>query len=413
MLISDVQAWPLSSPINPPQKRSFHGGTRALHKRDIVLVAIDTADGQRGYATVGASSSSLREHFDDKTQSTTANILEGPVAGVLEGETIDAISDAHELMADLDLSVKLASEVVSGIDIALYDIKGKRQGTPIYELLNDSNPTTELPLYASAGMYMPPSGYAKQAETLAELGFFGYKYRPGIGPEDDQETIERLRDAVEDRCELMIDAHTWWKLGDAYDKEAIDELLAAYEAADAYWLEEPVAPDDYSGYQEMSKWTAVPLAGGESEPSPKGLIDLAEIDAVSFLQGDVRHHAGFTGCWRAIKYCAGNDVQFVPHHFGTWLGLIANSHLVAAAPETNLLEYPVFTNDPALASTDDPGMYPFDLAFDILDDKPDIQDGRLQVPDGPGLGVSVNEGVIEEYPFQEGAWTTFEYDSGT
>jgi L-alanine-DL-glutamate epimerase-like enolase superfamily enzyme len=90
---------------------------------------------------------------------------------------------------------------------------------------------------------------------------------------------------------------------------------------------------------------------------------------------------------------------------------VANSHLVAAAGGT-LLEYPVFEDDPALDTddTDDPGMYPFSLAFDVLDDDLDIDDGRLSVPDGPGLGVDMNLDVVKSYPYIEGPWTEFVYD---
>lgn len=87
--------------------------------------------------------------------------------------------------------------------------------------------------------------------------------------------------------------------------------------------------------------------------------------------------------------------------------------MIAAAPETSLVEYPVFENDPALDIEDvpDPGMYPFDLAFDLIEGEPSIDDGKLSVPDGPGLGVEVDMDVVDEYPFIEGPWTEFHYDN--
>jgi L-alanine-DL-glutamate epimerase-like enolase superfamily enzyme len=149
------------------------------------------------------------------------------------------------------------------------------------------------------------------------------------------------------------------------------------------------------------------------EPLAQGLVALAETDAVRFLQGDVRHHGGFTGCLNAVEHCnAREDVLYVPHNFGTLLGLVANAHLVSGAVEGDLLEYPVFEDDPHLDAEADPGMYPFELAFDLVEGTLDVHDGKLTVPDGPGLGIEVNEDVVDEYPFVEGAWTTFEYEDG-
>ncbi|MFC4440342.1 MULTISPECIES: mandelate racemase/muconate lactonizing enzyme family protein [Natrialbaceae] len=412
MDITDVRGYALSSSIDPIQDRPFFGGVRRLRKRDVVLVVVETRDGRRGFATAGASSSAMREYFEGDSQETFAEVVDESVAGALEGESIDEIADAHDLIVETDLPANLRTEAISAVDVALYDLRGKELGAPIYELLAEeygTDPTVEMPLYASAGMYMEPEGYVEQAETLEELGFFGYKYRPGVGPEGDRRTVNLLADAVDD-IEIMLDVHTWWKLGESYGRDTVRELVEHAADRGAYWIEEPVEPDDYAGYIDLAE-TGAPLAGGESEESPTELVELGKTGAIDFLQGDVRHHEGFTGCRDAIEYCDGRNVEFVPHNFGTWLGLQANAHLVAAAPDVRLLEYPVFEDDPALAdTTTDPGMYPFDLAFDIIEGQPAIENGRMTVSDAPGLGVDVDLNILEEYPFVDGPWTEFHYD---
>ena len=411
MKIADIDAYALSSPIDPPQERRFHGGVRTLYKRDFVLVVVETADGERGFAPAGASSSAMREFFEGASQRDFAETIETEIGPALEGSELDDPADVHDLELDADVSGIVASQALSTIDVALHDIAGKRWGIPVYELLapEEYEPTTRLPLYASAGMYMEPEGYAEQASLLEECGFFGYKYRPGVGPAADVRTAELLDDAVSE-TELMADAHTWWKLEDPYTEAERADVVDAYTDHDFYWLEEPVGPDDYDGYRALADESGVPLAGGESEESPAGLRTLGETGAVEFLQGDVRHHRGFTGCRAAAEWCEGRDVAFVPHNFGTWLGLVANAHLVAATPEAELVEYPVFEDDPLLDAGGDPGMYPFELAFDIVEGAPDVADGYLAVPEGPGLGVEVDLDVLEEYPFVEGPWTAFDYD---
>ncbi|WP_331234101.1 mandelate racemase/muconate lactonizing enzyme family protein [Natronorarus salvus] len=411
MRITSIDGYALSSPIDPEQERVFHGGVRTLRKRDVVLVVVETADGTRGVAPSGASSSAMREYFEDDSQGSFADLIEGPIAARLEGEQIDDPADVAHLLEDVDVPTRLREQAVAALDVALYDVRGRELGAPIYELLaelTDETPTTDLPLYASAGMYMQPDAYAEQAALIEDAGFLGYKYRPGIGPDGDRRILELLVERT--GIDPMIDAHTWWKIeGDAYDRETVRSLVEHAGDHGAYWVEEPVAPDDYDGYRALSD-LGVPLAGGESEHSAAGLIDLAETGSVSYLQGDVRHHGGFTGCWDAVTHCVGREIEYVPHNFGTWLGLIANAHVVAAAPETSLLEYPVFERDPVIDVDGDPGMYPFDLAFDVITGEVDVHDGFLRVPDGPGLGVDVDLSVVEEYPFIEGPWTTFDYD---
>lgn len=412
MRLADIRGYALSSPIDPPQDRSFYGGTRRLLKRDVVLVIVETADGTRGVATAGASSSAMTEYFEGESHGTFADVISGPIAETLEGETIETVDDAHALIRDANISPEDLTEAISAIDVALYDIRGRELGTPVYALLAEeygTEPTTELDLYASAGMYMEPDGYVEQAEVIENLGFFGYKYRPGIGVEADRYTVELLSEALSE-CEIMLDGHTWWKLPEGYDRETVWDLVSHAAEHGAYWVEEPVEPDDYEGYVDLSQ-IGVSLAGGESEETPAGLVELGKTGAVEFLQGDVRHHQGFTGCREAVEFCAGrNDVEFVPHNFGTWIGLAANAHLVAAAPETTLVEYPVFENDPLFDVNPDPGMYPFDLAFDLIEGQPAIENGVISVSNGPGLGIDVNLDVIDKYPFVDGPWTEFHYD---
>ncbi|WP_433632627.1 mandelate racemase/muconate lactonizing enzyme family protein [Halomicrococcus sp. NG-SE-24] len=410
MKITNVTAHGLSSPIRPAREHEFSGGTRKILKRDFVLVLVETIDGEVGYAPAGASSSAMREYFDGATHNNFVKVIDDVIAPTLEDEEIDDVTTAHNLIDDINIPGFLRSQIISAIDIALYDLIGKRQNTPIYKLLlkqSDvtADPNRTLPLYASGGMYMPPEGYAEEAAGLAEYGFSGYKYRPGLGPEDDLRAIKLIREAVGDEMDIMVDAHTWWKMGEkSYSPDQVQELTAKFQEYDVYWVEEPVKPDAHSEYRKLRDATGTPLAGGESKESPEGLKQLVDTGAVDFLQGDVRHHRGFTGCWDVVQYCQETDVTFVPHHFGTQLGLVANAHLVAAAPGSELLEYPVFESDRH------PGMYPFPLADDILQSPFNVEGGELTVPDDPGLGVDINLEVLSEYPYKEGAWTEFHYD---
>lgn len=407
--IRDVTAYGLSSTLPKPRTFEFAGGVRRIFKRDAVLVELQTADGLLGHAPVGASSSAMREYFEDATQDNLIGVINDIIAPAVEGESAADRTRVAEVIRDVNLPSFLRSQAAAAVDIALYDVAGKRHGAPIYDLLCDCldaerDPVTELPMYASGGMYMPPEDYVAEATSLRDAGFSAYKYRPGRGYDEDIETFERLVSAVGDDMDLMVDAHTWWKMGEqSYADDEVRELTQRFAEGGAYWVEEPVAPDDVAGYRALDASTDAALAGGENAESAAELIELAESGAFSYLQGDVRHHEGYTGCLEAVQYCHDADVTFVPHNFGTHLCLVANAHLVAANPTTPYLEYPAYEVD------DHDGMYPYPLATDILETSLDVDDGTLSMPDGPGLGVEVNRDVVDDYPYVEGTWTEFVY----
>lgn len=405
MRFSEVTVYSLSCPIEPQQIRPFHGGFRRLHKRDFVLAVVETADGEVGYAPAGASSSVMREYFQDASHANMAALLETRVADAVIGINLDSPADVAAAIRSLNLPSKVESEAISVFDVAYHDLWGKRVDAPVYELLADREvEPVPLSLYASSGMYMDPEGYAEQAAAINARGFAGYKYRPAGPPEEDAEALRRIRDRIGDEMEIMVDAHTWWKLGErSYNLKQVEQVLDKFKRYNPYWIEEPIEPADYEAYEQVSSATDLPVAGGESEESPEGLRRLAET-GVDYLQGDVRHHCGFSGCWKLVETCSGDDaVTFVPHNFGTELGLIANAHLITASPETPLLEYPVFGESVA-------AMYPFPLARDVLETDLEFVDNKLTLPTGPGLGVEVNEDVVEEYPQIEGPWTEFIYE---
>lgn len=205
MEISNIQGYALSSPIEPVQEQSFHGGTRRLKKRDIVLV-VETKNGARG-----RDSRCEQLCHDRVLRGRFPRHLRGhrysAVADALEGETISEISEVHDLLRNSKLPADDLTEAISAIDVTVYDIRGKEQDTPVYELLAaeyNATPSTELPLYASVGIDMKPEGYVEQAEIIENLGFFGYKYRPGIGPDGDRRTIGLLTKEIEDTRSCSI-----------------------------------------------------------------------------------------------------------------------------------------------------------------------------------------------------------------
>jgi L-alanine-DL-glutamate epimerase-like enolase superfamily enzyme len=291
--------------------------------------------------------------------------------------------------------------------VALLDILGKSKGLPISELLG-GRVRDRIRLYGSAGMYMSPEKYAEEAAAIAELGFRAYKMRPALGAEEDLRTVKLMREATGASFDLMIDAHTWWRMGDkSYSRELVERLaeqLAEYEIA---WLEEPMPPDDHEAYKKLKEANYVPLASGEHEPNEPRYMDLILTAAVDYVQMDIVCQGGYPTARRLMPEIASEGLKFAFHSWGTALEVIAAAQLGICWPETIVewLEYPCYSTATRA------GMYEFPVADEILAEPLQIDTGDLIVSREPGLGVKIDERVVERYPWIPGPWSSFTLDS--
>lgn len=390
MRISSVKSYLLSFPMPEPIKLSYYGGERVILKRDAMLVRIEADNGLVGYGPGQGSETS-----QDGIKTVIAPFLEGKVL---------ADPDALRVQFRREQSADLAmSKLYSGVELALYDLLGKDKSLPVSELIG-GRVRDRIRLYGSAGMYQPPEQFAAEAVGIRDLGFSGYKMRPALGPEQDLETVRLMRQAVGPDMDIMVDAHTWWRMGDrSYDPETIERLGGEMNEYRLAWLEEPLPPDDHQAYRQLRGRDVVPVASGEHEPSEEAFHDLIANQCVDYVQADVVCQGGYSTGRRILADVAHEGLRFAFHCWGTDLEAIAAAHLGVCWPEpvVEWLEYPVYSTEKLKT------MYPWPLANEILAEPLDIQEGHLNVPRGPGLGVKVDESVIERYPWLPGPWSTF------
>jgi L-alanine-DL-glutamate epimerase-like enolase superfamily enzyme len=240
------------------------------------------------------------------------------------------------------------------------------------------------------------------------MGFTAYKMRPALGPDDDLETVRQMRAAVGPKVGLMIDAHSWWRMGDkSYSQKTVTDLAGAIAKFNPTWLEEPLPPHDHDAYRALHAKKLLPIATGEHEQEESGFIDLIETDAADYVQMDVCCQGGFAMGQRVFAAVQKKGLKFAFHSWGTILEVLAAAHLGICWPENVVewLEYPCHAN------AGRPGMYPFPLADEILREPLNLDRGDLIVPKGPGLGVEIDERVIEKYPFIPGPWSFFKINS--
>ncbi len=402
MKITAVEAYLLSYPFPEPVRLAYHGGERTIVKRDAMLVRVianhGADNGLIGYAPGPASTEAKQ-------------IIDRLIAPFLIGHTLtdpDALRVLFQQGPGADAQV---SKIYSAVEIALYDLAGKAANLPLSELIG-GRVRERIRLYGSAGMYMTPEGYAAEASRVRELGFRAYKMRPGRGPAEDLEAVRAVRAAVGAEFDVMIDAHTWWRMGDrSYSLETVEELARAMSESHIRWLEEPLPPDDHEAYSalatQLREGELAPLASGEHEPNELRFLDLIESRAVDYVQMDLVCQGGYATARRLFPDIARAGLRFAFHSWGTSLEVIAAAHLGVCWPESMVrwLEYPCYSTDVRQF------MYPFPLASEILKQPLAIERGELVVPRAPGLGVEIDESVIWRYPWVEGPWSFFKLES--
>ncbi|HEY1342672.1 MAG TPA: mandelate racemase/muconate lactonizing enzyme family protein [Bryobacteraceae bacterium] len=394
MKIVSVRSFLLSYPFPEPIRLPFWGGERTIIKRDAMFVRVETDNGLVGYAPGPGS-----EYAHHAIEETVAPFLTGRVLADPDALRVKFLEGPG---SDPELA-----KVYCAVEVALYDLTGKALGAPVSELLG-GRVRDRIRLYGSAGMYMSPQAYAAEAKAVADLGFRAYKMRPALGPEQDMETVRLMRQAVGPDVDLMVDAHTWWRMGDRnYSLATVEQIARNMAQCRIAWLEEPMPPDDHEAYLKLKEKDIVPLASGEHEPTEDRYLDLILTQAVDYVQMDVCCQGGYALGRRLFAEIARQGLRFAFHSWGTALEVIAAAHLGICWPEmvVEWLEYPCYST-PSRA-----GMYPFPLAAEILKEPLQLDAGDLIVSRAPGLGVEVDERVVERYPWIPGPWSFFRIDS--
>lgn len=275
------------------------------------------------------------------------------------------------------------THAISGIDIALWDIFGKVTRQPISRLLGGRFRERIKP-YGSLLM-AEPEEMPDRLQSAVARGFMAIKM--GWGPfgrasrDKDEAIVAAARQAVGPQVELMVDAggsDQYWPHGYKWALETA-RMLHDYDAA---WFEEPLRPDDLAGYIKLTENAPLPIAGCEVLTRRQSFIPWIEGRAVDYVQPDVTKVGGLTEEYRIAWHAYDHAVLFVPHGWNTAVGLAADLQLVAAVPTARWVEY--ITPAPYI---EDLVAQPFRLD----------QEGLLQIPEQPGLGVEWNRDGIRRH----------------
>jgi D-galactarolactone cycloisomerase len=276
-------------------------------------------------------------------------------------------------------------EGLSGVDIALWDLKGKFFNAPVHRLMGGPI-RTEVEAYAT-GLYRREAGdpeayLCEEALDYVGQGFRAVKLKVGFGVDEDARITRALRRAIGPDVRLMIDANH------AYDAIAAIRLGRMVEDLDIGWFEEPVPPEDLAGYRAVREALSIPVAGGECEFTRYGFREVLVSRSIDILQPDTCAAGGLSECKKIADMATAFGVRYVPHVWGTGIALAAALQLLAVLPHSPSSLNPI---EPMLEF--DRTEHPIRQA--ILTRPIEHRDGIVRVPDGPGLGIEIDRDALE------------------
>ena len=334
------------------------------------LVRIRTAEGLEG----------IGEAYGLPTPQVTATIIDNLLAPMLIGRD----AGASEALWDLMFTAQAAAgrtggfymEALSGIDLALWDLRGKALGQPVHRLLGGPVRDT-VPVYASPIPFMPSVAESvERAWAFLAEGFTAIKLKLGRGEQTDLAHAEAVADACAGRAALHVD------LNCAYDVKTAIRLGRALEPLGVRWFEEPLPTDDVAGLAEVRAAINIPVVTGESEFIRYGYRDFVAARAVDVVMPNLARAGGITEARRIAALCSAFHVDVSPHGVGGAVAVAAALQFAAATPNVPIYEYNRLPNP----LRDELGLEPFRLV-----------DGALAVPNAPGLGVSLDWDLVEEF----------------
>ncbi len=368
MIITDVKAIVLRLP---------EISTAADGTQDDLIIVVETDEGITGYGEVDTAPFVGKAVVDAYMSHGTCYGLREVVVG---SDPFDYEQIWSEMWARTYYYGRSGPvlHVMSGIDMAIWDIMGKATGKPVHKLLGGSYSDRVIP-YASALMPDTPDEVKRMVGKYSSQGFKAIKF--GWGPlgydvKYDLKLIETARETAPENMDLMID------IGKRYSFKQAVQAARALEKINIFWLEEPLPAEDFNGYRRLSDSTEMNIATGEEESGRLAFGRLMTESHPDIVQPDLSRCGGLTEAKKIAATASDSNVILVPHAFKTGVLVAATIQFIASLRHKPYLEFSVTESA---------------IRRELLA-KPFIQkDGYVDVPQLPGLGIDLNPEVIRKY----------------
>src|SRR6185369_14565752 len=362
--ITEIKAYPTSFPV-PPENRVALGIGTAI-KRDAVVVKVTTAGGLVGWG----------ESHHGRAHTAVAKLIETTLTQLVKGMDAADVVGVWKKIYDKQLASHGMGAgtclAMSGIDCALWDIRGQASGMPLYKLLGGSRKA--VPAYAggvSLG-YQEPAKLLEELQKSIKAGYKAVKLRVGDSPKRDLERIRAVRKACGDDLVILTDANI------GYSVEDVRQVMPGMDELNVAWLEEPFPAHDYRSYQLARGFGRTPLAAGENHYTRFEFNRVIEDGAITILQPDLSKTGGLTEALRIAAMASAYKLPIHPHSSMTGLNHAASIHFLAAIDNGGYFEADISKNN---------------LFRDQLVSTPYKVDGEGNVLplEGHGIGVELDE----------------------
>ena len=374
--VREVQAIPTSFPVDA--KDSVTLGVGRTIKRDAVIVKVVTESGITGWG----------EAHHGRCPGAVAHIVNTTLKALVVGKDAHDVTGIWNSMYQRQLASHGmgagACLAVSGIDMALWDIRAKALGIPLYRLLGGT--AKPVPAYAggvSLG-YQEPESLVDEARVHVESGYRAVKLRIGDTVGDDLARVAAIRKAFGDDLDILTDANTAYTLSDA---------RAAMPVLDSHgvgWLEDPFPAHDYRSYREARNYGRLPLAAGENHYTRFEFDRVIEDGSITILQPDLSKTGGITEALRVAALASTWKLPIHPHTSMTAINMAASVHFLAAIENAGYFEADVSRNN--LFRDELVNQAPFHVD----------SNGFTRPLEAPGIGLEVDEQFLAAHPVIEG-----------
>ncbi len=384
MRISNIEAFWVRCPIErEKQHRSDYG---LLTHFDMTLIVVTTESGLQGFgeakAAVGSSGScaSIVSCIENEIKPQLLGKEAHEITRIWE-HVYSGTRDHYALSKGRKFPILgrrgLTISALSGVDMALWDLKGKALKVPVTQLLGGSC-REEMQVYASGG-WANVDEIGAQLTGYVAKGFEGVKMRVGVMDANVKESIKRVqaaRKVLPDNIKLMADAHGTFSVPEA------KKFCEGVADCDLYWLEEPISPDNRHGTAEVRASTSIPIAAGESEYTAFDMRDMIQLRALDVLQPDCAIVGGITEAMRIAQLAHTYQLELAPHCWGSAFSFMAGVSIAFASPSANVIEFSLGGNP---------------MMYDLVNEQIEVTNGMISAPKKPGLGVTPNWDFVREY----------------
>lgn len=372
MKITEIETVVIKSPVGAASLPA-QVGERSLDISS-VLVKVHTDEGITGLGESFYRSVEDNLFLERSIQSMSRHLI--------GKDPLDVKKHWHELY----LHVKRAGAygALSALDEAMWDLKGKNAGQPLYELLGGK--CGDVNAYATFPAEKETDELIEDGKWLADKGFVAMKVGAGFGVAKDRERIREIQTNTPDDFGLAIDANT------SYDFPNALRVAKTASEYDLEWFEEPIAHTDIDGQADLNRKVTVPISGYQTHTPHYPAVDHLKANALEIYQPSLDYAGGVTGATRVADLVEAFGKQLIPHALGPAVNYGASLHVAAASRACSRIEFAVLVDD-----IDDPGEY---VAGPHIANQDDIRvedGGEITPPEGPGLGIEIDEDVLEEY----------------